>query len=240
MPSVYFWSVVAFFAILAVLIYRDRKKIEFHNYVLAMRKTKRGRHFIYRVADASPRFWKALSTVAVIAAFGLMAYGIYIILLSTQLIFAEIITVPALQLILPVPQAQPVSGFGFIGVPFWFWILIVPFVLFPHEFAHGIIARVNKVRIKSVGLIQLLIFSGAFVEPDENQIKKSDSVIIETVKDHDPEKYFVFYLVRPDSFPIYREARKILWDHGIEIGWEPLTSGKFVSFGTRGRKPKVE
>jgi len=174
MPDVYFWSVVAFFAILAVLIYRDRKKIEFHNYVLAMRKTKRGRHFIYRVADASPRFWKALSTVAVIAAFGLMAYGIYIILLSTQLIFAEIITVPALQLILPVPQAQPVSGFGFIGVPFWFWILIVPFVLFPHEFAHGIIARVNKVRIKSVGLIQLLIFSGAFVEPDENQIKKSD------------------------------------------------------------------
>jgi membrane-associated protease RseP (regulator of RpoE activity) len=174
MLNIYFWSVVVFFAILAVLIYRDRKKIEFHNYVLAMRKTKRGRHFIYRVADASPGFWKALSTIAVLVAFFLMAYGLYMILLSTQLILAEIITVPAIQLILPVPQAQPISGFGFIGVPFWFWILIVPFVLFPHEFAHGIIARVNKVRIKSVGLIQLLIFSGAFVEPDENQIKKSN------------------------------------------------------------------
>jgi len=173
MPDVYFWSVVVFFAILAALIYRDRKKMEFHSYILAMRKTKRGRRFIDRVAQASPRLWRGLATIAAIAAFGFMAYGLYLILLSTQLIFAKIITVPAIQFILPVPQAQPISGMGFIGVPFWFWILIVPFVLFPHEFAHGIIARVTKVRIKTVGLMQFLIWSGAFVEPDEKQIKKS-------------------------------------------------------------------
>jgi len=173
MFDVYFWSVIVFFAIIVALIYRDRKKMEFHSYVIAMRKTKRGRGFIYRVADWSPRFWKALSALAAIVAFGVMAYGLYMILLLSQLIVAEVITIPAIQFILPIPQAQPISGFGFIGVPFWFWILIVPFVLFPHEFAHGIISRVSKVRIKTVGLMQFLIWSGAFVEPDEKQIKKS-------------------------------------------------------------------
>lgn len=176
MFDVYFWSVIVFLAVLAALIYRDRKNLEFHNYVLAMRRTKRGRNFIYHVADASPEFWKFLSTVAIVAAFGFMAYGLYLILLSSQLVVSKIITVPAIQFILPVPQAQPISGFGFIGVPFWFWILIVPFVLFPHEFAHGIIARANKIKIKNVGLIQFLIWSGAFVEPDEKQIKKSSLV----------------------------------------------------------------
>ncbi len=173
MFDMYFWSVVVFFAILVALIYKDRKKVEFHAYVLAMRKTKRGRGFIYRIADASPRLWKILSTIAVIAAFGVMAYGLYLLFLSSQLIITKAITIPAIQFILPVPQAQPISGTGFIGVPFWFWILIVPFVLFPHEFAHGLIARVTKVKIKTVGLIQLLIWSGAFVEPDEKQLKKS-------------------------------------------------------------------
>lgn len=173
MPDMYFWSVIVFFSILVAMIYRDRKKMEFHSYVLAMRKTKRGRHLIDRVAQASPKLWKGLSTVAIVAAFGFMAYGLFLILWSTQLIFAKVITVPAIQFILPVPQAQPISGMGFIGVPFWFWVLIVPFVLFPHEFAHGIIARVAKVRIKTVGLMQFLIWSGAFVEPDEKQIKKS-------------------------------------------------------------------
>jgi len=173
MFDVYFWSVIAFFAILAALIYRDRKNVEFQNYILAMRRTKRGRQFIDRTAQSSPKLWIVLSTLAVVAAFGFMAYGLYLILLSTQLVVEKVITMPAIQFILPVPQAQPITGIGFIGVPFWFWILIVPFVLFPHEFAHGIIARVTKIKVKTVGLIQLLIWSGAFVEPDEKQIKKS-------------------------------------------------------------------
>ena len=75
---------------------------------------------------------------------------------------------------------------------------------------------------------------------DVNQFRKSDSVFAQIIKNLDPEKHFIFFLVRPDSFETYREARKILWNHNLENGWEPLTSGKFVSFGTKGRKPKVE
>jgi hypothetical protein len=88
--------------------------------------------------------------------------------------------------------------------------------------------------------IFVLIPKGDKIGEDKRQIKKADSVFFKNIKTLDPEKYFVFFLVRPDSFEVYRDARKIIWDQNLEIGWEPLTSGKFVSFGTRGRKPKIE
>jgi len=172
MFDLYFWSVAAFFVALAALIFVNRKKIEFH-YVLAMYRTQRGKKFIDDIANASPRFWKIISTLGIVAGFAIMAYAIYMLALSSHLVLTQVIKVPAMQLIVPLPQAQPISGLGFIGVPFWFWILIVPFVLFPHEFAHGVIARVYGVRIKNVGLMQLLIWPGAFVEPDEAQLKRA-------------------------------------------------------------------
>lgn len=175
MLDIYFWSVVAFFAILAILIYKDRKNIEFHK-VLIIKRTKRGRDFIDRTAQKSPKFWNILATISAIVAFGVMVYGMYMILLSSYFVLVRVIKIPAIQFIIPIPQAQPISGLGFIGIPFWFWVLIVPFVMFPHEFAHGIISRANKVKIKTVGFIQLLIWSGAFVEPDESQIKKSSLI----------------------------------------------------------------
>jgi len=172
MPDLYFWSVAAFFAALAALIFANRRRIQFH-YVLAMYRTQRGRRLIERVADVSPGFWKFASALGVVAGFGIMAYAIYVLALSSHLVLTQVVKVPAMQLIIPLPQSTPVSGFGFIGVPFWFWILIVPFVLLPHEFAHGVIARACGIRIKNVGLMQLLVWPGAFVEPDEAQLKRA-------------------------------------------------------------------
>lgn len=176
MFDLYFWSVVVFFACLGVLIYRDRKNIEVHSKVILMRRTRRGIDFIDRLAKAGPKFWKVASTIGVIAAFAVMGYGIYIILLSTGMVLDQVITVPAMQFILPIPQSTPINGTGFIGVPFWFWILLVPFVMFPHEFAHGVITRISNIKVKAVGLLQMLIFSGAFVEPDEKKVKKSSLI----------------------------------------------------------------
>ena len=56
-------------------------------------------------------------------------------------------------------------------IPFvWGWIaLFVTMVV--HEFAHGILARVEGVRVKSMGIVALLIAPiAAFVEPDEEEL----------------------------------------------------------------------
>lgn len=168
----YTLSVIGFFLAIALLIYRDRKRTEFH-YILVMRKTKNGEKFIKRIVAWNPRLWKTLATVGVIGSAIIMARGIYLMVESAYIVLTQPVRVPGLQFIIPVPQSQPVSGFGFLGVPFWFWVILLPFVLFPHEFAHGIASAVEKIKIKSVGLFMLAILPGAFVEPDEKQLKKA-------------------------------------------------------------------
>jgi membrane-associated protease RseP (regulator of RpoE activity) len=169
----YFISVVVFCAFLAALIYWDRKNIQFH-YILMIRRTQRGKKSIDRIAQASPRFWKILSTIFVVAAFGVMGYGVYTMSVGAKLIVEGSLTVPSLQFVVPLPSAQPSSGPGYLLVPFWFWIVLVPFFMFPHEIAHGIVARAHKIRLKSVGILLLAIIPGAFVEPDDKQVGKSN------------------------------------------------------------------
>ncbi|MFZ3077619.1 MAG: site-2 protease family protein [Candidatus Aenigmatarchaeota archaeon] len=172
MLDYYLLSVVAFFALLAVLIYRDRKKIQFSYYVLFMRRTTRFRNFINSVAKAAPRFWKVFGTIGVIVAFGAMFFGLYSMSQAAALALSGKIKEPSAGLVLPIPSSQPASIPGVIGIPFWFWIITIAIILIPHEFMHGVIARMEKVKLKSVGLLLLAIFPGAFVEPDEKQLAK--------------------------------------------------------------------
>jgi membrane-associated protease RseP (regulator of RpoE activity) len=168
----YFVSVVMFFALLGIVIYRDRKNVEFHTVVI-MRRTERFRGFIEWVANLSPRFWRAAGTLGVLMAAYVMVYGSYLLLKTTGMIITKAITQPALQLVLPSPSATAAAGPGYFLIPFWFWIIAIASILVPHEMMHGIIARAEKIRLRSVGLLLLVIFPGAFVEPDEKQLQKS-------------------------------------------------------------------
>lgn len=173
--DIYFISVALFCGILAALIYRDRKNIEFH-YILLIRRTQHGKKLIDRIAQASPMIWKLISTVFVLLAFYFMASGLYTMIMAAKLIVERTLTMPALQLVIPLPRPKPISGPGYLLVPFWFWIILVPFFMFPHEISHGIIARAHKIRLKSVGLLLLAVIPGAFVEPDDKQIKRAKAL----------------------------------------------------------------
>jgi len=170
--DVYLASVLVFFAVLAIVIWRDRKNIEV-KYVLLMRRTKKGKKIIDRIVNISPTFWKIVGTIGVIACIYIMITSLFSIVTILDLMFKKIITVPTIQFLLPTPSAQLVKGPAFIGIPFWFWIIIVATVMFPHELMHGIMMRAEKIRIKSVGLLLLLIFPGAFVDPYEKEFKKT-------------------------------------------------------------------
>ena len=173
MIDLYLLSVVIFFAILGVLIYRDRKNIDF-KYILFMRRTKRFRNVLDSIAKKSIRFWKIIGTIAFLVCIFYMIYGTWNITNLAYLIFTGLrLPGPAVSIALPIPSQQVTVGPGFIGIPFWFWIIAVSIILIPHETMHGIIARAEKIKLKDVGLMLLAIFPGAFVEPDEKQMKKS-------------------------------------------------------------------
>lgn len=63
-----------------------------------------------------------------------------------------------------------------IDIPLVAGVASLAVLLIVHEGAHGVLSRIAKVRLKSVGLLVLgVIPVGAFVEPDERQVSRLDS-----------------------------------------------------------------
>lgn len=55
------------------------------------------------------------------------------------------------------------------------------------------------------------------------------------VRGLDPKKKYAFFIVRPDSFEVFRRARKIARDHGLAVGWDPLESNVPMRFSKSGK-----
>ncbi|HJK00708.1 MAG TPA: site-2 protease family protein [Methanocorpusculum sp.] len=52
------------------------------------------------------------------------------------------------------------------------WFALI-FAVFIHEFGHGLLSRVENIRVKYTGILTLVLPIGAFVESDEEEIEKS-------------------------------------------------------------------
>ncbi len=60
-----------------------------------------------------------------------------------------------------------------LTIPLVAGILAFAVVIIPHEFSHGILARISKIKVKSSGLLMAgIIPIGAFVEPEEDKVAK--------------------------------------------------------------------
>lgn len=134
-------------------------------------RTKRFNDFLKRVAKKYARFWRIIGNIsifvgfiAMFAAIGLLLYTLIDFFLPNPTISSE---GPAIGLIIP---GVTISFKTFL-------YLIIPLILcvFPHEFAHGVVAHADGVDLKSTGLAFFAIFFGAFVEPDEEGIMNSSA-----------------------------------------------------------------
>ncbi len=168
-------SVIGFLIFLALIIYRDRKNIEIKS-LLFIKRSQSGKKFIYDFSKKHEKILRLIGTIAVIVGFIASVYAIWLLSESTinlflKLFYKKEVGIKPFKLILPTVSGVKLPGF-ILGVPFWYWIIGVFVVMFAHEPMHAFLARVEKVRIKSFGVLLLLILPGAFVEPDDNQLKK--------------------------------------------------------------------
>lgn len=158
-----------FIIVIALLIYGDRRKVKLEGVIL-IRRTKKGRDFIDRIATGASGFWRVAGVVGIVLAVILMIGGSVLLINQAYLVISG--AQGGVKLLLPGPVSTPVNAPGVFVVPWWIWIIGIAFVIIPHEFMHGIMCRIDKVRIKSVGWLLLFVIPGAFVEPDEKQLKK--------------------------------------------------------------------
>ncbi len=168
MIDLYLLSVIIFILFLGIILYLDRKNVR-REFVLLLRKTRRGKGFLIKTGNMFPRFWKVVGTFGVILCFLVSVWIFYqFLLITANNLTAEV--VPGIGLILPSPSATPSVGPGYFGVPFWYWVIVIGVLALVHEGFHGIMAAREKIRIKSLGWGLLLVIPLAFVEPDEKQL----------------------------------------------------------------------
>ena len=158
-----------FLAVVATVVWSDRKNIKPTGLVL-MRRTQRGRAWLYRTAAQWPRFWKVLTTLGVVITIPAMILISWFLLNSTWQVLSGQIE-GAVKLVLPWSGFEEQPGVFF--VPWYFWFIGIAAVIAPHELFHGIACRLAKIRIRSLGLMLLLFLPGAFVDPDKRQLDRA-------------------------------------------------------------------
>lgn len=164
MNGIYYY-VIAFLLIWTIaIVFKDR--LTSHgvevNFPLLMWKTQRLRGFIDRLANLAPRFWKWYMNIGIVISAGVM------ILMAAALVYSlkTLMDAPSVSLVVP---GVEVPGSP-IFIPLLSGLIALATVLIVHEFSHGILARVEKIKINSIGLLLFAILPGAFVEPDEEEL----------------------------------------------------------------------
>ncbi len=178
MVSFYIYDVaflVVFTLAIVIFLYKRRKNLQRQG-LLYLYRTRVGIKFIEWTSKRFPKTLKALQYLVVACGYVLMIGMVYLLIrfsyfYLTSPIAAKAIKVPV---IIPlVPYLPEIFNLDFLP-PFYFtyWIIIIAIIAIPHEFAHGIFARLHKIKIHSTGFGFLGPFLAAFVEPDEKQMEK--------------------------------------------------------------------
>ncbi|MCK5587891.1 MAG: site-2 protease family protein [Candidatus Lokiarchaeota archaeon] len=130
-------------------------------------KTKR-LSIIEKLSKKYPWAWKIAFSAGIVIGFIGMSQ-IFIVLLQNLINFfvAPLQASPVLPLL-------PGITISSESLPYIIFGLAV--VLLTHEISHGVAARIEGVKLKSAGLLLLAILPGAFVEPEEEDIKKVSPV----------------------------------------------------------------
>ncbi len=167
MNGIYYYLIA--FAIIWVLSFVLKDKLVDHgfeiNFPMIMWKTQKLRGFITRISNISPKFWRWFMNVGIFVAFGAMIFITWTLISTLPSVFET----PAVSIIIPGVE-MPGSS---IYVPFLYGLIALATVLVVHEFSHGVQAVGEKIPIKSIGLLLFAVIPGAFVEPDEDELKKA-------------------------------------------------------------------
>jgi len=134
---------------------------------LTMIHTKKGVKMIDKIAKVAPWFWRLVGNIGIVTGFLFMI--LLVLTLVTNLyvfIRAPAAAQATAQLIIPGITTPLIAG-----------LLAIIVLAVTHEISHGIQARNDGIKVKSVGPLFLgFIPIGAFVEPDEKQLKNTSTI----------------------------------------------------------------
>ncbi len=167
---------IVFTLAVGIFLYRNRSKLQRQG-LLYLYRTKVGINFIDKFTKKYSNLLRKSEWLVITSGYILMVTVVYFIIrvaylyLSSPTIAREL-KVPVLLPLIPyLPELFQIDFLP--SFPFTYWIIIIALIAIPHEFAHGIYARLHKLKIHATGFGFLGPFLAAFVEPDEKQLEKT-------------------------------------------------------------------
>lgn len=131
-----------------------------------MWKTQKGREFIERVSCYA-RLWRRFGDAAIwVCAVTMILFTLMLLWTATLVSRIPGESAPTPEMLIGIPGINPL-------IPVWYGIVSLAISIVIHELMHGILARSSetKIPVKSLGVLLFILPIGAFVEPDEDNLK---------------------------------------------------------------------
>ena len=166
----------------ALFLYIKRKNLQRQG-IMYLYRTRIGIKIIDWTAKKFSKILKPVQYLVIVSGYTLMALMIWFLVKFSWFYLTSPTAARALRVPVLLPLVPYIDKIIPFLPPFYFtyWIIIIALIAIPHEFAHGIFARLNKIKVHSTGFGFLGPFLAAFVEPDEkdmSQLKKFTQLVI--------------------------------------------------------------
>jgi membrane-associated protease RseP (regulator of RpoE activity) len=158
-----------------VIIYVAAKGLKLQKYGVEIKpyslvyKNKQVNSVLIKILSRTRRGIRVFADVSVIAGFLMMGYAFYFLLNNISNFFVAQDEFSELTVLIP--------GVTLTSAPaIAFFLLSIPIVLVMHEGAHGIVAALEKIKIKTGGFAIFIALFAGFVEPDEEEFDKAKKI----------------------------------------------------------------
>jgi len=158
-----------------VIIFVTAKGLKLQKYGVEIKpyslvyKNKQVNSVLIKILSRTKRGIRVFADVSVILGFIMMGYAFYFLLNNISNFFVAQNEFQELTILIP--------GVTLTSAPaIAFFLLSIPIVLVMHEGAHGIVAALEKIKIKTGGFAIFIALFAGFVEPDEEDFDKAKKI----------------------------------------------------------------
>ena len=159
------WVVIV---IIAKGLKLDKHGFEIKAYSLVY-KNKEVNSVLLKILTRTKRGIRVFADVSVIAGFLMMGFAFWFLLNNIANYFVAVEEFSELTVLIPGVTLTSASSITY-------FLLSIPIVLVMHEGAHGIVAALEKIKIKTGGFAIFIAMFAGFVEPDEEEFNKAKKI----------------------------------------------------------------
>lgn len=124
---------------------------------------------LMRLLGRTRRAVRVFADVSVVSGFVMMGFAFYFLTSNIIAFFDAPATFSEVTILIPGITLTSASAIAF-------FLMSIPIVLVMHEGAHGIVAALEKIRIKTGGFAVFIALFAGFVEPDEEEFDKAKRI----------------------------------------------------------------